>query len=89
MMDSAEREARRALARLQRALEKTQRELGTLRGALETAEGDDFPGDEYEAVDELLRRAGEFASTEGRRLQAKILAAGGVEPGRVRRTGGL
>lgn len=88
-MDSAEREARRALARLQRALEKTKRELRSLRGALETAEGDDFPAGEYAAVDDLLTRAGEFADTEGRRLQAKILTAGGVEPGRVRRTGGL
>ena len=88
-MESAEREARRALARLQRSLEKTKRELRTLRGALETAEGEDFPGEEYRAVEDLLRQAGEFASHEGSRLQAKILAAGGVEPGRVRRTGGL
>ena len=89
MSDTAEREARRALARLQRAVEKSKRELRSLRGALETAEGDDFPGDEYAAVDDLLSRAAEFAGAEGRRLQAKILTAGGVEPGRVRRTGGL
>jgi len=88
-MESAEKEARRALARLQRSLEKARRELTALRGALETAEGEDFPGEEYATVEGLLGQAREFADREGGRLQAKILAAGGLEPGRVRRTGGL
>lgn len=88
-MDTAEREARRALARLQRSLEKCVRELGGLRGALESAEGEDFPAEDYDEVEGLLNQAREHASREGARLQAKILAAGGLEPGRVRRTGGL
>jgi len=88
-MESAEREARRALARFKRSVEKCRRELGALRGALETAEGDDFPAAEYDEVHTHLDAAGTFAGREGARLQAKILVAGGLEPGRVRRSGGM
>jgi len=87
-MDTAEREARRALARLQRAVDKTRRELVTLRGALETVEGEDFPQSEYGEIDQHLNAVDEFTGREGRRLQAKILMAGGLEPGRVRRSSG-
>ncbi|MGI9628402.1 MAG: hypothetical protein ACR2QM_16325 [Longimicrobiales bacterium] len=83
-----EREARRALVRLQRSLEKTRRELTALRGALETAEGGDFPADQYEECDRHLSAVGSWANVEGRRLQGKILAAGGLEPGRLRRSSG-
>ena len=86
-METAEREARRALARFQRSVEKCRRELGALRGALETAEGDDFPVTDYDEVLDHLEAAGAFAGREGARLQAKILVAGGLEPGRVRRSG--
>lgn len=85
-METAERAARRALVRLQRSLEKTRRELTALRGALETAEGGDFPTDQYEECDRHLCEVGSWANIEGRRLQSKILAAGGLEPGRVRRS---
>lgn len=88
-MDTAEREARRALARLQRSLEKCDRELRSLKGALENAEGEDFPAADYEEVDGFLTAARDFAAREGARLQAKILTSGGLEPGRIRRTGGL
>ena len=88
-MESAEREARRALARLKRALEKARRELDSLRGALESAEGADFPAGEYQEADEHLAAVQEWSGREGGRLQAKILQAGGLEPGRVRRTGGF
>jgi len=84
-MSSAESEARRALVRLERAAEKAERELEALEGALKTAEGSDFPVDEYAAVRRALRVILEFTDEESQRLQDKILHAGGLEPGRVRR----
>lgn len=84
-MTTAESEARKALNRLRRALEKADRELGDLRGALERAEGEDFPAEVYEEIASGLRNAMAFTDEEGRRLQEKILHTGGLEPGRVRR----
>ncbi len=84
-MSSAESEARRALNRLRRAAEKARRELEELRGALRHAEGSDFPSDEYEAADTALGRILDFTDEEARRLQEKVLHAGGLEPGRIRR----
>jgi len=84
-MSSAESEARKALVRLERAAEKAERELDALEGALKTAEGADFPVEEYAAARSALRRILEFTDEEAERLQDKILHAGGLEPGRVRR----
>lgn len=86
-MTTAESEARKALARLRRAAEKAERELVSLRGALAHAEGEDFPESAYEGVETALRRVLDFTDEEGARLQEKILHAGGLEPGRVRRGG--
>lgn len=85
MPTSAESEARKALNRLRRASEKARRELDALEGALRHAEGDDFPEEDYRALEEMLRRLEDFTQEEARRLQAKILHAGGLEPGRIRR----
>jgi len=74
-MAQAEAEARRAANRLRRALE----------GALARAEADDFPGHAYEEARGRLDQVVEFVDEESRRLQHKILVAGGLEPGRVRR----
>ncbi len=84
-MDSAESEARKALNRLRRCVEKAEREVAALRGALLHAEGDDFPADSYAEVEAAMRRLLDFTEEEGARLQEKILHAGGLEPGRVRR----
>jgi len=84
-MSSAESEARKALSRLARAAEKAERELEALEGALKTAEGSDFPVEEYASVRAALSRILDFADEEGQRLQEKILQAGGLEPGRIRR----
>lgn len=84
-MSSAESEARRALNRLRRAAEKARRELDELQAALRHAEGVDFPSDEYEAAAAALGQVLDFTDEEARRLQEKILHAGGLEPGRVRR----
>ncbi len=84
-MSSAETEARKALNRLRRAAEKVDRELESLTGALRHAEGSDFPAETYDAVGAAVRRVLDFADEEGARLQEKILNAGGLEPGRIRR----
>jgi hypothetical protein len=86
-MTSPESEARKALARLRRAAEKAEREMEALQGALQHAEGTDFPSDTYEGVRGALRTVLDFTDEEATRLQEKILHAGGLEPGRVRRGG--
>lgn len=85
-MDSAEKEARKALHRLRRALEKGVRELDALEGAIRHAEGDDFPVTEYESIRSRLSSIQDFLEEEGQRLEAKILETGGLEPGRIRRS---
>lgn len=84
--DSAESTARKALARLRRSAEKSLREMDALEGALRRAEGDDFPVQAYAAIRERLEAVTTFCDEEGARLQEKILHAGGLEPGRVRRS---
>lgn len=85
---SAEREARRALNRLRRAAEKCLREVDALEGALSAVEGEDFPAEVYREARERLEGVRELCDDEARRLQEKILQSGGLEPGRIRRTGG-
>jgi len=86
MAESAEKEARKALARLRRAVEKSSRELDALSGAIRHAEGDDYPEAEYDGMRDRMNEILEFLDEEGRRLEGKILQAGGLEPGRVRRS---
>jgi hypothetical protein len=85
-MTTVEGEARKALNRLSRAAEKARREMEALRGAIRHAEGDDFPEEKYREAEELLDRLLAFVEEEGERLQEKVLRAGGLEPGRVRRS---
>jgi hypothetical protein len=80
--------ARRALNRLLRAIEKAARELDTARGALRHAEGGDFPADAFAEAGAHLDACTSFVEEQQQRLEEKILHAGGLEPGRVRRTGG-
>jgi hypothetical protein len=86
MTDSAVKEARKALARLRRALEKGRRELDALSGAIRHAEGEDFPREAYREVEERMNEILDFLDEEGRRLEEKVLEFGGLEPGRVRRS---
>jgi len=86
IMTTPESEARKALNRLARALEKSRRELDSLSAAIRHAEGEDFPAGAYREADEGIGRLLEFVEEEGRRLQEKILQSGGLEPGRVRRS---
>ncbi len=87
-MVTAEHEARRVLNRLRRAVEKADREMDALEGALRTAEGRDFPEEEYRAARAKLGQVDAFIDGEAARLQEKILHSGGLEPGRVRRSTG-
>ena len=81
-------EARRALARLRRALEKSGGELEAVAGALRHAEGGDFPVEAFAEAAAHLDAVGRFIDEQAERLEEKILHAGGLEPGRIRRTGG-
>ncbi len=85
-MSGAEGEARKALNRLRRAVEKSLKEMDALEAALRHAEGEDFPGEAYDALRGRLDSALDFVDEEARRLQEKVLHAGGLEPGRVRRS---
>jgi len=84
MNDAAASEAKRALNRLRRSAEKALHELD----ALERAEAEECPRETYKAVRAQLAALLEFTEDEARRLQDKMLHAGGLDPGRVRRTGG-
>ena len=86
MAGSAESEARKALNRLRRALEKTTHELDAVRGALQHAEGSDFPHAEFDAARQQLATIEDFVTEQAERIEEKILSAGGLEPGRIRRT---
>ncbi len=86
MKGSAESEARKALNRLRRALEKTTHELDAVRGALEHAEGTDFPFRDFDEVQSHLAAVEAFVDEQAERIEEKILSAGGLEPGRIRRT---
>lgn len=81
----AAREARRALNRLNRAVEKAGSELDAVAGALRHAEAEDFPAGEFETAADHLRSVVRFVEEQEQRLQEKILHSGGIEPGRVRR----
>lgn len=85
-MTTVEGEARRALGRLKRALEKSRREMEALKGAIRHAEGEDFPRAEYGEAETAIQDLLDFVEEEGARLQEKILRSGGLEPGRVRRS---
>jgi hypothetical protein len=87
MSDAAASEARKALNRLRRSAEKALLEMDALEGALARAEAEDFPREAYAAMRARLDELLQFTDEEASRLQEKILHAGGLEPGRVRRGG--
>lgn len=84
--DTPERQAKRALNRLRRSLEKCIREMDALDGAIRQAEGVDFPASDYDEARDGVARLLQFLDLEETRLREKVLAAGGLEPGRVRRS---
>lgn len=86
MSDAAVTEARKALNRLRRSAEKTLREMEALEGSLRHAEGSDFPEEHYREAAGRLEVVLSFVDEEAQRLQEKVLHAGGLEPGRVRRS---
>jgi hypothetical protein len=82
---SAESEARKALMRLRRALEKSRRELEAVAAALRHAEGSDFPQAAFDKADEHISAVDVFVDEQAERIEEKILSSGGLEPGRIRR----
>jgi hypothetical protein len=85
MRGSAESEARKALTRLRRALEKTRHELDAVAGALRHAEGGDFPHAEFDQAEQHINAVEAFVAEQAERIEEKILTSGGLEPGRIRR----
>lgn len=83
-----EKELRRSLQRLRRSVEKAERELRTLEGTIKHAEAGDFPADDYSEARARMTEVVEFVDQETQRLKMKILEAGGLEPGRIRRSSG-
>ena len=73
------------MTRLRRALEKAEAELNDVAGALRHAEAADFPAMDFDDAHEHVRLVIQFVDDQEQRLQEKILHAGGIEPGRVKR----
>ena len=88
-MKTPEAEARRALTRLRRALEKSRREIRGLRELLDQSEADGYPGDDYAEMDDHLAAVVDMVHREQARQQAKVLRAGGIGTGRLDRSGKL
>lgn len=82
-MKTPDADIRRALNRLQRALEKARREIRGLREALEQSEADGFPGDDYAEMEDHLASVVDMVKREQARQQLKILRSGGITPGRL------
>jgi hypothetical protein len=85
MNRSVESEARKALMRLRRALEKTQHELEAVAAALRDAEGEDFPHADFDAAIANIHAVETFVDEQAERIEEKMLSSGGLEPGRIRR----
>jgi hypothetical protein len=83
-MTSTDSEARKALNRLQRALEKSRRELRSLSAALDREQASDHPAEAYTEAESHVDALLSFARDEGTRLQERVLRGGGLEPGRLR-----
>jgi Cdc6-like AAA superfamily ATPase len=86
-MDTAANDARRALNRLRGSLEKAERELDDVAGALRHAEAADFSVAEFAEAGRRIAELLQFVDEQEQRLQDKVLHSGGIEPGRVRRGG--
>lgn len=86
MNRSVESEARKALNRLRRALEKTRDELDAVANALRSVEGDDFPHAEFDAANNNIGAVQTFVDEQAERIEEKMLSSGGLEPGRIRRS---
>ena len=82
-MKTLDADIRRALNRLQRALEKARREVRGLQEALEQSEADGFPGDDYAEMENHLASVVDLVKREQARQQLKILRSGGIAAGRL------
>ena len=83
-MTSADSEARKALNRLQRALEKSWRELRSLSAAVGREGSSEHPAEAYADAETHVEALLVFTREEGTRLQERVLRGGGLEPERLR-----
>jgi hypothetical protein len=85
MSGAAAREARRALMRLRRAVEKAARELELLEQTLRSGDDGDVPAGVFEQAAQHLHAVNEFIDEQAERLERQILEAGGIPAERLRR----
>ncbi len=69
--------------RLRRAVEKAARELEATETALSGVEGDDISSVVFEEAARHLHAVAEFIDEQAERLEARILEAGGLDPGQL------
>lgn len=80
MAREADREARKALARLRRSVEKAARELTEVERVLQPEEGRDFPSAAFAGAASHLQGVRDFVDEQAERLEAKLLEASGLPP---------
>ena len=79
-MSSPENECRKAINRLRRSVEKSGRELESLKQAIYKVEKESFPNQQYKDATNNLRKIEEFLDSESERLQEKIFSLSGLDP---------
>ena len=84
-MSSPENECRKAINRLRRSVEKSGRELESLKQAIYKVEKESFPDQQYKDAINNLRKIEEFLDGESERLQEKIFSFGDLDPERMNR----
>lgn len=77
MRETAEAEARRALARLRRSLEKAERELRVLEAAVKAVDGDASVAD-FVSAWQHLEEVAVFAEQQAERMEERRLSSAGL-----------
>ena len=78
-MTNPENECRKAINRLRRSVEKSGRELESLKQAICKVEKEDFPNQQYRDASNNLKKIEEFLDGESERLQEKIFSFSGLD----------
>lgn len=80
MAGRSEREARRALQRLRRAVEKAARELEEVTVLIADLEGAAVTREVFKGAAQHLAAVEEFIDEQAEALEARLLEAGGLDP---------
>ena len=84
-MSNPENECRKAINRLRRSVEKSGRELESLKQAIYKFEKENFPNQQYKDVSNNLKKIEEFLDSESERLQEKVFSLSGLDPEHISR----